>query len=183
MYVTLKLDDNGCRIHSTSDGDKEIVTNERYVVMPWKMVTRYGKNMTLKEAVEEIKKEGEERRLGSKFEAEHRDEIDEILGLIDCIDKGYVEERFPEVYKSGCERLGIHFKNQLVIESYTTDFPVKRGHNQLDYSKKLIKAYNGYDSDAVKYVEKVKAFVDKPLDGLELEDVRAIRKKVKFPCK
>ena len=28
MYVTLKLDDSGCRIHSVSDGDKEIVTNE-----------------------------------------------------------------------------------------------------------------------------------------------------------
>ena len=41
-YVTLKFDDNGrCRIHSMkrckasiSDGDKEIVTNERHVVMP-----------------------------------------------------------------------------------------------------------------------------------------------------
>ena len=30
MYVTLKFDDNGSRrIHSVSDGDKEIVTNER----------------------------------------------------------------------------------------------------------------------------------------------------------
>ena len=35
----------------------------------------------------------------------------------------------------------------------------------------------------VKYVEKVEAFIDKPLDELELEDVRAIRKKVKFPRK
>ena len=70
MYMTLKLDDNGCcRIHSVSDGDgrnppahKEIVTNRTYVVMPWKMVTRNGKNMTLKEAVEEI--EAHERREG-----------------------------------------------------------------------------------------------------------------------
>ena len=55
MYVTLKFDDNGsCRIHSVSDGDKEIVTNERYVVMPWKVVTRNGKNMSLKEAVDSI---------------------------------------------------------------------------------------------------------------------------------
>ena len=55
MYVTLKFDDNGsCRIHSFSDGDKEIVTDESYVVMPWKMVTRNGKNMTLKEAVDGI---------------------------------------------------------------------------------------------------------------------------------
>ena len=96
MYVTLKLDDSGCRIHSVSDGNEEIVTNQRYVVMLWKMVTRYGTNVTLEEAVEEIKKREEDRKLVSKFEAEHRDEIDKILGLIDYIDKGYVEERFPE---------------------------------------------------------------------------------------
>ena len=55
MYVTLKFDDNGsCRIHSVSDGDKEIVTDERYVVMLWKVVTRHGKNMSLKEAVDGI---------------------------------------------------------------------------------------------------------------------------------
>ena len=56
MYVTLKLDDNGCcRIHSISDDRNQwIVTNERYVVMPWKMVTRHGKNMTLAEAVDGI---------------------------------------------------------------------------------------------------------------------------------
>ena len=54
-YVTLKLDDKECcRIHSVSDGNREIATNDRYVVMPWKMVTRYGKNMTLKEVVDEI---------------------------------------------------------------------------------------------------------------------------------
>ena len=56
MYVTLKFDDNGCcRIHSVSDdGNQWIVTNERYVVMPWKMVTRHGKNMTLTEVVDGI---------------------------------------------------------------------------------------------------------------------------------
>ena len=113
MYVTLKLDDSGCRIHSVSDGNEEIVTNQRYVVMPWKMVTRHGTNMTLKEAVEEIKKREENRKLVSKFEAEHRDEIDEMLGLIDCIDKGCVEERFPEIYKFGPERLGIHLKDNI----------------------------------------------------------------------
>ena len=56
MYTTLKLDDNGCcRIHSISDdGNGWIVTNERYVVMPWKMVTRNGADMILAEAVDEI---------------------------------------------------------------------------------------------------------------------------------
>ena len=56
MYVTLKLDDNRCcRIHSISDdGNGWIVTDERYVVMPWKMVTRHGKNMTLAEAFDSI---------------------------------------------------------------------------------------------------------------------------------
>ena len=83
-----------------------------YMVMPWKMVTTFGANVTLKEAVEEIGKEGEERRLVFEFETKHRDEIDEILGVIDHIDKGYAKERFPEVYKFGCKRLGIHFKNR-----------------------------------------------------------------------
>ena len=55
MYVTLKLDDNGrCRVHSFSDGDGEIVTDESYVVMPWKMVNVDGKRVSLKEAVDEI---------------------------------------------------------------------------------------------------------------------------------
>ena len=64
-YVTLKLDGKG-KIHGVSDGDgrdhpahKEIVTNKMYVVMPWKMVTRNAKNMTLKEAVEEMEARGE----------------------------------------------------------------------------------------------------------------------------
>ena len=52
--MTLKLDDSRCRIHSISDGNEEIVTNKRYVVVAWKMVTRLGANMTLKEAVDRI---------------------------------------------------------------------------------------------------------------------------------
>ena len=181
--MTLKLNDGGCRIHSISDGNEEIVTNERYMVMPWKMVTRRGINVTLKEAVEEIEKEGEERRLVFEFETKHRDEINEILGVIDYIDKGNVKERFPEVYKFGSERLGVHFENPLVLEKYSSGHPIKRGYDQLDNFKKLIKAYNGCDSDAVKYVEKVEAFIAKPLGELELKDVRTIMSKVKFPRK
>ena len=119
----------------------------------------------------------------SEFEAKHGDEILEILGSIDYMDKGYVEERFPEVYKFGCERLGIHFEDKFVLNKYSSGHPIKRGYHPLDNFKKLIKAYNGRNSDAVKYVEKVEAFIDKPLDELELEDVRTIREKVKFPCK
>ena len=68
MYVALKLDDNGCcRIHSVSDdGNGWIVTDERYVVMAWKMVTRHGKNMTLAEAVDSIFSQ-------RKFEAKERE--------------------------------------------------------------------------------------------------------------
>ena len=71
MYVTLKFDDNGsCTIHSISDGDKEIVTNERYMVMPWKVVTRHSKNMSLEEAVDGIfsKKESEAKENEKKRE-------------------------------------------------------------------------------------------------------------------
>ena len=183
MYVTLKLDDSGCcRIHSVSDGNEEIVTNQRYVVMPWKMVTRNGKNVTLEEVAEEIKACKEDRKLVCRFEVEHTDEIDEILGLIDYIDKGCIEERFPEIYKFGPERLGIRLKEIFVLEGYNSSgFPTDRSYNQLSYFKKTIKVYQGRDSDAVKYVKKVEAFIDKPLNELELEDFRAIKKKVKFP--
>ena len=57
---------------------------------------------------------------------------------------------------------------------------LKVSKNKLNNFKKLIKAYNGRNSDAVKYVEKVEAFIDKPLNELELGDVRAIMNKVKF---
>ena len=55
MYVTLKFDYKGsCKIHSVSDGNEEIGTDESYVVMPWKMVNVDGKRVSLKEAVDEI---------------------------------------------------------------------------------------------------------------------------------
>ena len=58
-----------------------------------------------------------------------------------------------------------------------------RPYSQLDNFKKLIKAYNGYDSDVVKYVKKVKALIDKPLDEMELGHVRLAMAKVKCPRK
>ena len=112
--------------------------------MPWKVVVKSGKNITLKEVVEEIEREDEERRLVHEFEAEHRDEIDKILGLIDLfIDEGCIEERFPEVYKFGPKRLGIHFKERIVPEEYSSSYPINRGYNQLDYFRQLIRAYQG----------------------------------------
>ena len=101
MYVTLKLDDNRCcRIHSISDdGNGWIVTNERYVVMPWKIVTRNGTNMTLTEAVDKIlnqkeskakeyerrKREKEEIENRSKeyYEAHMKEETDTLNKLVD----------------------------------------------------------------------------------------------------
>ena len=65
---------------------------------------------------------------------------------------------------------------------YSSDSPSNQGYSQLDYFKKVIKAYEGQDANADKYVERVKAFIDKPLDELGIEDIRVIRKKklVKF---
>ena len=78
MYVTLKLDDNRCcRIHSISDdGNGWIVTNERYVVMPWKMVTRHGKNMTLAEAIDGILSQKESEANECKISLEKQEEIE-----------------------------------------------------------------------------------------------------------
>ena len=78
--MTLKLDGNGCcKIHSAkrgeasvSDGDKEIVTNERYVVMPWKVVTMNDKNVTLAEAVDSMFSR-RDLRLRSKKEEKKRE--------------------------------------------------------------------------------------------------------------
>ena len=64
-------------------------------------------------------------------------------GLIDCIGKGYVEEKFPEIYNFGPERLGIHLKDKFVLEGYSSSCPIDRSYNQLDYFKKTIKAYQG----------------------------------------
>ena len=69
----------------------------------------------------------------------------------------------------------------MALSDYGSDSSSNQGYRQLDYFKKVLKAYQGQDADADKYVEKVKAFIDKLLDKLELKDVRAIRKKVKFP--
>ena len=77
----------------------------------------------------------------------------------------------------------IHEENRLVLEEYSSYHPIKRGYDQLNNFKKLIRAYDGHDSNAVKYVKKVEAVIDKPLDKLELKDIRAIMNKVKCPCK
>ena len=53
--------------------------------------------------------------------------------------------------------------------------------NQLNYFRQIIRAYQGRDEDAVKYVKKVKALIDKPLDKLELKHVMLAMAKVKCP--
>ena len=55
--------------------------------------------------------------------------------------------------------------------------------NSIIYFKKTIRAYQSRDEDAFKHVEKVKALIDKPLEEIELEDVRLAMKKVKCPRK
>ena len=238
MYVTLKFDDNGsCRIHNISDGDKEIVTNERYVVMPWKVVTRNGKNMSLKEAVDGIfsrheseateneRREREQEEIEKKheeyYETHMKEETERLNTLVDWyklklneIREAPVDSRprkLSQLYQISekNKHLGVTITRAGVInlvnypgyppglklpedneEDPFYDAPKPgsspagcKPYSQIDNFKRLIKAYNGRDSDAVKYVEKVEAFIDKPLDKLELKDIRAIMNKVKFPCK
>ena len=78
MYVTLKLDDNGCcRIHSISDdGNGWVVTNEKYVVMPRKMLTRHGTNMTLAEAVDGVLSQKESEAKECKRRKREKEEIE-----------------------------------------------------------------------------------------------------------
>ena len=249
MYVTLKLDDSGCRIHSLSDDgpsgpgvsgphrNEEIVTNERYVVMPWKMVTRHGKNVTLKEAVDRILNQNEseakelerrnreqeeiENKCKEYYEAHIKEETERFNELVDwykCklkeIREASVDSRnrkLEKLYQCSEKNkdLGVTItragtlalvdypgyppelelpedNEEIVFYDAPTASSLPAGYkpyNQLDYIKKLIKAYNGYDSDAVKYVKKVNALIDKPLDELELGHVRLAMKKVKCPRK
>ena len=78
MYVTLKLDDSRCcRIHRVSDdGNGWIVTDESYVVMPWKMVARNGTNMTLTEAVDSILNHQESEAKERKRRNREKEEIE-----------------------------------------------------------------------------------------------------------
>ena len=233
MYVTLKLDDNRCcRIHSIYDGNEEIVTNERYVVMPWKMVTRHGTNMTLKEEVDRIlnKKESENKELERRnrereeienkrkeyYEKHMKEETERLNELVDWYKCKLNEIREVPVdsrprkleklyqYSEKNKDLGVMItragtlnpvdypkypppeyedNEEIVFYNAPTASSLPAGYkpcNRLDYFKKLIKEYNGYDSDAVKYVKKVQTLIDKPLDELELEDMRVIRKKLNF---
>ena len=70
----------------------------------------------------------------------------------------------------------------MVLTEYSSDSP-RNQYRQLNYFKNVIRSYLGLDEEAEKYAEKVKSFIDKPLDELEIEDVRVIREKklVKFP--
>ena len=249
MYVTLKLDDSSCRIHSISDdGNEEIVTNERYVVMSWKMVTRHGTNMILKEAVDRIlnQKESEakelERRNKEREETENKhkeyyeahmkeetERLNELVDLYKCklkeIREAPVDSRPRKLeklyqYSENNKDLGVTItragtlapvnypkyprklelpedgpagpgvtvqphSEETVFYNAPTASLLPAGYkpyNQLDYFKKLIKTYNGYDSDAVKYVKKVKALIDKPLDEIELWHIRLAMQKVNVPA-
>ena len=241
MYMTLKLDDSRCRIHSISDdGNGWIVTNERYVVMPWKMVTRHGTNMTLAEVVDGIlsQKESEakeckrrnreqketEKKHKEYYEAHMKEEMERLNKLVDwykCklkeINEAPVDSRprkleklyqyseankdarvmitragtlAPVEYPKYPPELELPEDNEDNVEIAFYDAPkassLPAGYkpfNQLDYFRQLTAAYNRYDSDAVKYVKKVKALIDKPLDEIQLEDVRLAMTKVKCPCK
>ena len=208
MHVALKLDDNGCRIHGISDdvpsgpgvsgphGNEEIVTSERYLVMPWKIFARHGTNMTLKEAVDRIlnKKESENKELGiRKREKEHmKEEMERLNELVDwykCKLKEISEapvdskpRKLEKLYQRSEKNkdLGVTITRAgiLALVDYP-NYPPKlelpedneeivfcdaptasslaagyKSYNQLDYFKKLIKAYNGYDSDAIKHVKR-----------------------------
>ena len=239
MYVTLKFDDNGsCRIHSVSDGDKEIVTNERYVVMPWKVVTRNGKNMILKEVVDGIfsrqeseakenerrerEKEEIEKKRKEYYEAHMKEETERLNTLVDWyklklneIREASVDSRprkLSRLYQISekNKHLGVTITRAGVINPINyPDYPPElklpednneedpfydapkpgslpagcKPCNQLDYFRQIIKAYQGRDEDAVKYVKKVNELIDKPLDKLELKHVRLAMAKVKCPHK
>ena len=224
------------QIYSVSDdGNGWIVTNERYVVIPWKMVTRTGTNMTLTEAVDGIlsqkepeakeleiqkrEKEEIENKHKEYYEAHMKEETERLNKLVDwykCklneIREAPVDSRprkleklyqYIEANKDGrvtITRAGTlapvnypKYPPELELHEYEDNeedvfynAPMEsslpagyRPYNQLDYFRQLIKANNGYGSDAVKYVKKVKALIGKPLEEIELGHVGLAMAKVK----
>ena len=241
MYVTLTFDDNRyCRIHSVSDdGNGWVFTNERYVVMPWKMVARHGKTMTLTEVVYSIlnKKESKakecERREREKeeiekkhkeyYEVHMKEEMERLNKLVDWYkfkldeireapvdsrprklvklyryseankDSGVMITRAgtmnPVNYPGYPPELRLHeYEDNEEDPFYDSPKPGSlpagyKPYNQLDYFRQIIRAYRGQGQDAVKYVKKVKALIDEPLDELELRHIRLAMTKVKYPRK
>ena len=248
-----------CFDYDDYDGNGWIVTNERYVVMPWKMVTRNGTNMTLAEVVDGIlnqqESEAKERKRRNReqeeiekkrkeyYEAHMKEETDRLNKLVDwykCklkeINEAPVDSRPRKLrklcqYSEANKDLGVTitragtlalvnypgYPPELELYEYkdgstgpsvapqrevlegpsrphneedvfysapmASSLPDGYTYNQLDYFRQLIKTYNGYDSDAVKYVKKVKALIDKPLDEIELGHVRVAMAEVKCPHK
>ena len=207
--------------------------------MPWKMVTRRGANVTLKEEVDRIlnQKESEAKELERRnrerekiekkrkeyYETHLKEETEKLNELVDwykCklkeINEAPVDSRprklrklyqhseknkdlgvtitrvgtlAPVDYPGYPPKLELPEDNEeIVFYDAPTASSLSAGYkpsNQLDYFKKLIKAYNGYDSDAVKYVKyvkKVMALIYKPLDEIDLGHVRLAMKKLNVPA-
>ena len=121
MYVTLKCDDSGCyRIHSISDdGNGWIFTNERYVVMPWKVVTRHGKNMTIADVVDSIFSQRES-------EAKERERIEREKEEIEKKPKEYYEAHMKEEMETLNKLVDWHkFKLDEIKEAFADSRPRK----------------------------------------------------------
>ena len=196
--------------------------------MPWKMVTRHGKNMTFAEAVDKIlnqkepkntelerrniEKEKIEKKCKEYYENHMKEEMERLNKLVDWykfkldeIREAPVDSRprkLEKLYQSSekNKHLGVTITRAGTLaavnypgyppelerheyedseEDVFCDAPTAsslpagcKPYNQLDYFKKIIRAYQGRDEDAVKYVKKVKELIDKPLDEIELGHVR-----------
>ena len=219
--------------------------------MPWKMVTRHGKNLTLTEAVDgifscqeseakelerrNIEKEEIEKKHKEHYETHMKEETERLDKLVewykfklDKIREAAVDSsprkleklyRYSEANKDSgvtITRAGIinpvnylGYPPELKLHKYE-DGPRGPGvfgpHNEEDVfcdtpmvsslpagckplinsiipGSQIIRAYQGRDEDAVKYVKKVKGLIDKPLDEIELKHVRLAMAKVKCPRK
>ena len=206
--------------------------------MPWKMVTRHGKNMTLAEAVDSIlnrqeseakerkrrerEKEEIEKKRKEYYEAHMKEETERLNKLVDWYKFKLDEIREAPVDSSPRKlsrlyriseknkHLGVTITragtlNPVDYPGYPPELKLPEDNNeenpfcdaptasslpagckpcnQLDYCKKIIRAYQGRDEDAVKYVKKVKELTDKPLNEIELKHVRLAMAKVKCPRK
>ena len=96
------------------------------------------------------------------------------------------ELKIPEYKSLDCvcpDPCGIHEENPFCDAPLKPSPSGSKTYDQMDYFRQIIRAYQGLDEDAVKYVKKVKELIHKPSDEIELKLVRLAMDKVKCPRK
>ena len=183
MFVTLKLKGNSYNIHSVSDGEKTITTDsESFTIMPWKMVTHYGKLISLKESAELIEAVNHKKKLINEFVSENKEMVNHFLSVYESMRENEIAKIFPKIYEFGHKKLCTDI-GCLVIQNQRSDFVPRNG--EIEKFRDRAKMHNGYvptkDEDRItELVEAIEPLIEEPLNELTIYNRKRYRSKVPF---